>query len=152
MSLKIVTGNLITMANNDGLFDVIVHGCNCFHTMGAGIALQVAKTFPNAFNADKETGYGDWMKLGSYSVGEQLGNSGSVIVINAYTQFKPGKNFNIDAFRTVLWKITRFDAPLRIGFPLIGGGIGGGDPREIIKCLKEFAETTDNEWTLVMYG
>lgn len=39
-----VEGNLITLSLM-GKFDVITHGCNCFCTMQAGIAPQMAKTF-----------------------------------------------------------------------------------------------------------
>ena len=39
-----VTGNLITLAKK-GEFDVIAHGCNCFCTMGAGIAPHMAREF-----------------------------------------------------------------------------------------------------------
>ena len=38
--MKTTNGNLITKAIK-GDFDVIVHGCNCFHNMGGGIAKQV---------------------------------------------------------------------------------------------------------------
>ena len=39
-----IEGNLITIAQR-GHFDVIAHGCNCFCTMGAGIAPQMAEAF-----------------------------------------------------------------------------------------------------------
>lgn len=35
--MKTIQGNFIHLAQN-GEFDLIVHGCNCFCTMGAGIA------------------------------------------------------------------------------------------------------------------
>ena len=39
-----VDGDLIKLALQ-GQFDVVAHGCNCFCTMGAGIAPQMAKAF-----------------------------------------------------------------------------------------------------------
>ena len=39
-----IQGDLIRLAKQ-GTFDVITHGCNCFCTMGAGIAPQMADTF-----------------------------------------------------------------------------------------------------------
>lgn len=39
-----IWGDFIQLALQ-GKFDVIGHGCNCFCTMGAGIALQMAKEF-----------------------------------------------------------------------------------------------------------
>lgn len=148
MPVKFIKGNLITMAKNKE-FDVIVHGCNCFHTMGAGIAKQIAKEFPYAFEADKRDGAcGDLCKLGTYSVGYQ---SGEPIVVNAYTQFKLGPNFNRDAFRTILWKISMWNGPLKIGFPMIGAGLGKGDPDKIISDFIEYGNRASTEWTVVEY-
>jgi O-acetyl-ADP-ribose deacetylase (regulator of RNase III) len=39
-----IQGDLIRLAKQ-GTFDVITHGCNCFCTMGAGIAPQMADAF-----------------------------------------------------------------------------------------------------------
>ena len=35
--MKVVKGNIFDLAEQ-GEFDVVVHGCNCFCTMGKGIA------------------------------------------------------------------------------------------------------------------
>lgn len=40
-----IQGDLIAL-DMAGKFDVIVHGCNCFHAMGAGIAKTIATAFP----------------------------------------------------------------------------------------------------------
>ncbi len=37
--MKEITGNLITLGLA-GDFEVIIHGCNCFNTMGSGVAAQ----------------------------------------------------------------------------------------------------------------
>ena len=42
--MKYIDGDLIRLAKQ-GTFDVIAHGCNCFCTMGAGIAPQMAEAF-----------------------------------------------------------------------------------------------------------
>jgi O-acetyl-ADP-ribose deacetylase (regulator of RNase III) len=44
MNYQEIEGDLIKLATQ-GTFDVITHGCNCFCTMGAGIAPQMAETF-----------------------------------------------------------------------------------------------------------
>jgi len=62
--IKYVKGNLIRDAH---LYDYIIHGCNCVNTMGAGIAYQVARFFPEAMQADMKTKRGDISKLGTYS-------------------------------------------------------------------------------------
>ena len=38
--MNIVKGNLVTLALA-GEFDVIIHGCNCFNTMGSGVAKDI---------------------------------------------------------------------------------------------------------------
>jgi O-acetyl-ADP-ribose deacetylase (regulator of RNase III) len=43
-----ICGDLIRLAIL-GNFDVIVHGCNCFKTMGGGIAAQIKRVFPKAY-------------------------------------------------------------------------------------------------------
>ena len=59
-----VEGDLITLAK-EGKFDVITHGCNCFCTMGAGIAPQMAKEFGvNEFYLELPIMEGDHNKLG----------------------------------------------------------------------------------------
>lgn len=38
-----------------GNFSYLLHGCNCFHTMGAGIARDTKERNPEALQADKLT-------------------------------------------------------------------------------------------------
>lgn len=55
MKYQIVKGDLIKLALK-GEFDVITHGCNCFCTMGAGIAVPMAKEFGcNWFPLERRT-------------------------------------------------------------------------------------------------
>jgi len=64
MKYKEIEGNLITLAL-DGEFDVIAHGCNCFCTMGAGLAPQMAKAFGcDLFPLENSIYKGDINKLG----------------------------------------------------------------------------------------
>ena len=87
--MKTIVGDLLKLADEEQ-FDIIVHGCNCFHTMGAGIAGQINDKYPEAFEADKDdTKYGDVTKLGTYSyayIGSLI--SGHLVqVVNMYTQY-----------------------------------------------------------------
>jgi O-acetyl-ADP-ribose deacetylase (regulator of RNase III) len=52
--MKKVKGDLIKLAK-EGAFDLIIHGCNCFGTMGAGIARTIKSQFPVAYTADLDT-------------------------------------------------------------------------------------------------
>ena len=73
-----IEGDLIEMAKL-GRFDVITHGCNCFCTMGAGIAPQMAKAFScDVFSMEKDHDFksnsyikvrvGDVNKLGNIQI------------------------------------------------------------------------------------
>jgi O-acetyl-ADP-ribose deacetylase (regulator of RNase III) len=137
--LKHAKGNLIEMAKN-GDFDLIIHGCNCFNTMGAGIAFQIANHFPDAKMADDETVRGDAGKLGTYT----LGIAEEVLVLNCYTQFGTATHGNPDvfeytAFERVLNKIMLRFGTCDIGLPLIGMGLAGGDAGRIMPMIEAFA-------------
>ena len=84
--MKTVHGDLIRLAQ-EGAFDLIVHGCNCFCTMGAGIAKSIKAAFPAAYEADLATPRGSRVKLGSCSYATIDREESSLIVVNAYTQF-----------------------------------------------------------------
>ena len=137
--MKTIQGDLVELAR-DGDFDIIVHGCNCFHTMGAGIALQLAQTFPGPLgpaSIDKSsTKLGDRDKLGSFTIanGETL-VGGTFAIINGYTQYDFGSGDGIapvdyEAIRAVfrgLAQLCRNTPDVRIGYPAIGAGLAGGD-------------------------
>ena len=75
-----IDGDLIQLANQ-GLFDVIGHGCNCFLNMNAGIAKSIRQAFPEAYSADWTTRRGDKKKLGTASFADY----GDLVVLNLYT-------------------------------------------------------------------
>ena len=148
--MNIIHDNLITLVQNKK-FDLVLHGCNCFNTMGAGIALQIKNTFPSAFEADQKTKKGGKSKLGSFSKTYES----DCHIINAYTQYSYGNDqihFNEFALIAVLQKIKK-DIPnvenMRIGYPLVGGGLAGGDP-EKIKAIFE-KEFKNLNHTLVLF-
>ena len=62
--IKYIKGDLIKEAFN---YDVVIHGCNCFNTMGAGIAKQLASNFPELKTVDDNTIYGSLDKIGTYT-------------------------------------------------------------------------------------
>lgn len=137
--MKVVKGDLLQMGR-DNEFDIIVHGCNCFNTMGGGIALQISNQFPDAKLADDETVRGDAGKLGSYTVGMH----GKLVILNAYTQFGISRNgqdvFEYNAFERVLNKISIRFGKYRIGLPLIGMGLAGGDAERIVPMIEDFSQ------------
>lgn len=140
-------GDLIELGIS-GRFDVIVHGCNCFHTMGAGIARALSQRFPQVLAADRETPYGDRAKLGSFShVTVEGGNTQPLIIVNAYTQFRPAGSaplVNYDAVETVFKAIASRFRHVRIGYPLIGAGLGGGEWSKIAPRIDHALQDCDH--------
>ena len=143
--VRTVQGDLIAMAQG-GEFDVIAHGCNCQCAMGAGIAKTIKATFPEAYEADLRTEKGDRGKLGTCSLAECSADTGSVVVVNAYTQFHyrgRGKKVDYDAIRGCMaWIADRYSGR-RIGLPKIGAGLGGGDWATIEAIIAEELEGED---------
>jgi O-acetyl-ADP-ribose deacetylase (regulator of RNase III) len=148
--MEYVKGDIIDMAFA-GELAAVVHGCNCFNTMGAGFAAQIKKRCPEAFRADTEMVENypldvRWRMLGGRS--EALvprGDGTTFHVINAYTQYKPGANFEyaaLDCFLNngglyIFGTSDMCHGNWRIGFPLIGCGIGGGDWKVVERMLEE---------------
>lgn len=128
-------------------FDAIVHGCNCFHTMGAGIAKEIARKFPESLKEDKKTEFGDWSKLGTYSTCETVYGT----IVNAYTQYRPGRcplGQLYDNIKSVFTKLNTDFAGKSIGIPKIGAGIAGGIWDEIAEIIQK---ATPNVNIYVLY-
>ncbi len=151
--MKTIEGDLITLAQA-GQFDVIIHGCNCFCTMGAGIAKSIKKAFPAAYFADYNSGKGDRDKLGNYTCAEVIiAEQDSLVVVNAYTQYsyrrKSTPNVDYDAIRAVFQRIKTDFTEKRIGYPAIGAGLAGGDWAIISEIIAE--ELAGEDHTFVKY-
>lgn len=151
MELKSAKGDLIKMAL-EGQFDIIGHGCNCFCTMGKGIAKGIKQHFPDAYKADLQTEKGDRKKLGTITFAEQHG----VIVVNCYTQHGyarqhgPGPHVNYEAIRGCMQEIKKRFSGKRIGLPLIGCGLAGGDWGVASKIIEE--ELAGEDVTIVLFA
>jgi len=154
-SVKIARGDLIELAKANN-FDVIIHGCNCFHAMAGGIARAIRVEWPEAAEADNKTRKGDENKLGTYSSVPVNGHEEGayapyeVLIVNAYTQFNPGADVNYDAIRNCLRKIHKdFPMDIQIGIPRIGAGIAGGDWQKIEDMI--VTELPDRFVTIVAF-
>ena len=139
--LKHARGNLIDMAEA-GDFNLIVHGCNCFHTMGSGIAREIRLRYPGAYEVDvKQTQWGDRNKIGTFTM-----LPGPLFsIVNAYTQI--GFNgagqtedlFEYAGFQRILDTLAQQFPGTRVGFPYIGTGLAGGNRERITAMLEAFA-------------
>ncbi len=153
--LKHTKGNLLDLAEA-GEFDVIVQGCNCFNTMGGGIAREIRERYPQAMIADNETVKGDYNKLGNWT--EARANVAGFTIINAYTQFNMSTGedvFEYVAFALILQKLEKAFGDKKIGLPYIGMGLAGGKKEVIIPMIEYFAEKVTAKGgsvTLVEFG
>ena len=151
--MRTIHGDIIRLAK-EGAFDVIAHGCNCFHTMGGGLAAQVKRHFPEAYEADLETAYGDRAKLGTCSIAVAATPSGEVTIVNAYTQFQPsmggGVDVDYDAVRHAMVWLKAHYTRRRIGLPQIGAGLAGGDWNRIQAIMAD--ELGDEDVSIVIFS
>lgn len=144
--MKYVQGNLIT-ALQSGKMDVIAHQANCFCKGRRGIAPQIFNTFPEAKLADDATVVGDREKLGTCSVAATMSGGR---VYNIYGQYhfdnKRSDYGTIEkalfcgllAMKKDLDETQHHDSsnPIRIGFPLIGCGLAGGNWDVVSEFIK----------------
>lgn len=147
MIKQYVNMNLLeAFASNE--LDGIIHGCNCFHAMASGIAPQIANQYaPIVRDADKKTEFGDWSKLGDYSLAETVNG----LIINAYTQYRPGRcpaDQLYSNIRRVFAKLNMDFPNMAFGIPKIGSGIAGGDWDTIAQIIHE---TTPDLYIYVYY-
>jgi len=150
--MKSIDGDLIQLAV-DGHFDLIVHGCNCFCTMGAGIARAIRAEFPTAMEADAATARGDREKIGSYSQATVSRNNHTITIINGYTQYAyAGKDLLVDyeAMRKLFLQLKKEFPGKRFGYPKIGAGLAGGDWNIISAIINR--ELAGEDHTLVIFN
>lgn len=131
-------GDLIKLAKED-YFDVITHGCNCFCTMGAGIAVVMKENFDcDKFPMEDSKYMGDINKLGMIDYETQWIKTKSsltkLVVVNSYTQYNYGRNHldgvdkpvDYEAIKLCMRKINHIFKGKTIGLPKIGAGLAGG--------------------------
>lgn len=166
-----VDGNIILLAR-EFKFDVITHGCNCLSKMGAGLAPQMAKEFGcDEFKLEKLGPTIDKLGCIDYEVlyreddkrwtkyPDENGKwvTGSIIVVNSYTQYSYGKNhvdgvpnpLDYEALTLCMRKINHTFNGSHIGLPKIGAGLAGGD-WEVIRGIIQ-KELKDCRITIVNY-
>lgn len=167
---KEIDGDLIEMFKK-GEFDVIAHGCNCYATMGAGIALTVGNEFPEAKQADEDLEIPNGIKrLGKLSYTEididKKSGYDTSLLFNLYTQYNPGRDFRMNGFIKSIKAMKKvikeefsyinekgkrefLGENVRIGLPLIGCGIAGGDWDEVSEVIK--TELSEFDVTIIHF-
>lgn len=151
--LKHTKGNLLDLAEA-GAFDIVAQGCNCFCTMGGGIAREIRQRYPMAAEADNKTLKGDYCKLGNWTAAF----TGQFLIVNAYTQYNMSKGsdvFEYGAFQLILHKLAFVYPGKRFGLPYIGCGLAGGEQDTIVDMIERFAKLVARQGgtvTLVQFG
>lgn len=156
--MRIVKNNNLLDLFDTGIFDAIIHQCNCYNNMGAGIAKQIKQRYPESFEADRDCVFIQGEdRLGEYSSVNVMNGT----IVNAYGQLnwrkKEGGNTDIEALRSAITSFLNdyVDGSVSIiGLPYgIGAGLGGGNWDDIYYMLQE-VETTfvTVEFVLVNLG
>lgn len=115
------------------------HQCNCFHTMGAGIAARIRAKYPETYKADMQHGRrGDITRLGKMSVVKAWDDK---YIYNIYGQYNFGMGkrcTNYEALYTGL-ELVRSHAleanVQRLGLPKNMGCRLGGGSWDVVRAI-----------------
>lgn len=147
MSYELITGDIFDVAKQG----VVVHQVNCVGVWGAGIALQMRRVYPLAYerymskyNGTGEfDGMGGWV-LGNWQLTEVLPG---LRVCNFAGQYSIGHGETSEiAYKHVMPLIFRHVEKMKYGkiyMPwMIGCGLGGGDWKHIRALIEECGDVT----------
>lgn len=164
--MKIIKEDLFKLTF-EGCFDIIAHGLNCFCTAPySGIAYHFENFFRiSEYGYEQKVFEKKFNKLGNlefkdkyiHKITRQIIDKASydktiikdmyykVQVTNAYTQYKPGADLNKIALLMCFTKLSHYcnENNLKLGIPLIGGGIAGGNPLEIKSFMEQSFKNID---------
>jgi O-acetyl-ADP-ribose deacetylase (regulator of RNase III) len=129
--------------------------------MGAGIALQVKRIYPEAYAVDCKTRVADQSKLGTFSAvstprcrldGTYVNSSNSpIIIVNGYTQFDYGtqsRRADYKAIHSVFKNVKQRFSGKSIAYPRIGAGLARGNWDLISRIIDE--ELAGEDHTVVL--
>ncbi len=130
---------------------ILVHGCNAQGRMGSGVAKVVRDRFPAAYDAYAKVHRERGLRLGEviWAICDDR------IIGNAITQERYGydgqRYVDYDAIRDAMREVNRFvqqvqsgdididriGPVVRVGFPLLGAGLGGGEWSVIAAIIED---------------
>lgn len=122
--------------------DLLIHGCNCFRAMGAGIAKGIRELYHGAWFEDQKSLWGDKIKLGNYTfwTGQHYYYPQNITVINIYTQYKYGHTevyADYNAITNGLLQVKDNFPNKSIAMPRIGAGLARGDWNVIFRIIND---------------
>lgn len=150
MALKIESGDVFNEAlrmNEDRKPVILVHGCNAAGVMGSACAALVKKLYPYAFDAYRQEHNDFGLVLGDVVFATEPGSY--VTVANAITQQNYGRDGKLyvsyDAVVDSLQKVAQWSRKTnsRVIFPMIGGGLGGGDRKRLTAIFQAVFHDVD---------
>lgn len=139
-------GDMFEMVNNPHY--ALAHGCNCRGVMGAGVALQFARRWP-----EMEKRYQALCKANLLSPGGMMEYwADDQWIFNLMTQFAPGRNAMLVHIRDSMEQAARcawFTGLWGIVIPQIGCGIGGLLWENVLEVLESIFH--DDRLDLITY-
>ena len=147
MRVKECYGDLFEIARINEV-DAIAHGCNVYGVMGAGIAKEFKRRFPNNYRLYKDICTKAMQSnieiVGSFCGEYNLETNKSIL--NLFTQDKPGPYARLEwiksAFEDALDE-NSIHIPRSIAIPKIGCGIGGLTWTDVKRILEEIESDTE---------
>jgi O-acetyl-ADP-ribose deacetylase (regulator of RNase III) len=133
MSIHFVSGDLFLSQS-----EVIGHGVNAKGVMGAGIALEFKRRYPDMFREYRNVCRSESLKPGDYMLWDNIERSGTTTILNLVTQ-ESTLGAKLEYIRAALLAFV-LDSP-RIGLktlaiPAIGAGHGGLSWDVVKPCIK----------------
>lgn len=145
MKIKYMQGDMFSHTfPQDQKWKIYAHGCNTKGVMGSGVALQVKRMFPFAYNAYMLQYNTDSLHLGRLVSGQE----GDVIILNMITQATYGRDKSIvyvsyDAVEECVRHINigcgkiKQRSVVEVVMPKVGAGLANGDWDIIEKIIEE---------------
>lgn len=141
-------GDIFQMLDS-GKVQAIAHGCNGQGVMGAGVALEVKKRWPDLYDY-----YQELCKHGNFQVSYGHHTQDDKWVFNLHTQPKPGPCATLDLIRVALTKLDQDAQDLEVAsvaLPWIGCGLGGLKPSQVKPLFDEILGPSPVQYYLVTY-
>lgn len=135
MTVKFLQGDIFATEA-----DAYAHGCNCVGAMGAGVAVEFKKRWPDMYRT-----YRRLCKDGDFKMGGIYVYGQDPVIFNLGTQPSTRQGATLTAIRESVGKmIAMVEAHLpgvaTIAIPAIGAGLGGLDWQDVKQVLIEVAQ------------